>query len=286
MRLLLFLIGLAIASPASLKGHPGVGIVENSKGEIFFTDLKQVWKITTSGELKLAVAAVHTHELFLDTDDNLFGEHLWYNGEAKNTWSHYVWKLSANGSLTKVIPDKEGFLENYSFVRDHHGRMYWADRSSECQKVARLNSDKTITRLGDQCFHNIRKVQALPDGTVFLVDFQDLKKIDPRGNVQTMATQIADKSWTSPSVDNLNAVMGIWSDKHNNIYTAISSAGVVKRFGLDGREETVFQSSLPWAPSGGLVDSQGRLWILEFDLRNAVRAQCVSSNSKVQTYKP
>lgn len=281
-----FLFACALAASSGIYAHPGIGIVENSKGEIFFTDLKQVWKISTQGDLTVAVPAVHTHELFLDADGNLYGEHLWYTGDARNTWAHYVWKLSSRGALTKVIPDREGFLENYSFVRDHFGRMYWADRSSECQKVARRNADNTITHLGNQCFHNIRKMEVLPDGAVVLVDFQDLKKVDTRGQVKTVATRIANKKWTTANADNQNSVMGIWADKKGNLYAAVSSARVIKRFGLSGQEEIAFRSTIPWAPSGGMVDSRERLWVLEYDPLNAVRVICVLPNGEKTTFTP
>lgn len=270
----------------TLYAHPGVGIVENSKGEIFFTDLKQVWKINTQGKLQLAVPGVHTHELYLDDEDNLFGEHLWYSGESKNTWGHNVWRLSAGGSLTKVIPDTDGFLEDYSFVRDHHGRMYWADRSSGCQKVARLNADNTVTRLGDQCFHNIRKIATLPDGSLFLVDFQDIKKIDPAGKVKAVASRIANKKWVTSNPENQNAVMGIWSDKQGNLYSAVSSARLVKKFDGQGKEFIAFKSVFPWSPSGGLVDSRGRLWVLEYNPLNAVRVICSFADGNTQTFAP
>lgn len=116
---------------ASVIAHPGIGIVMNSRGEIFYTDLKQVWKISPEGKKSVAVANVHTHELYLDADDNLYGEHLWYEGEASDKWGHYVWKLHASGKLERVIPPREGFREDYqdcSFVRDAAGNMYWAER--------------------------------------------------------------------------------------------------------------------------------------------------------------
>ncbi len=50
---------------ASVSGHPGVGIVMDSRGNIFYTDLKQVWKISPEGRKSIAVANVHTHELYL-----------------------------------------------------------------------------------------------------------------------------------------------------------------------------------------------------------------------------
>jgi hypothetical protein len=98
--------------------HPGVGIVMDSKGNVFYTDLHHVWKIDPKGNVTIAVEDVHTHELYLDKRDNLFGEHLWYEGEATDKWGHYVWKLTSEGKLQIVKPKQEGFLENYSFVRD------------------------------------------------------------------------------------------------------------------------------------------------------------------------
>lgn len=84
MKKLLVACCLVVAA-ITLTAHPGIGIVKDSKGNIFYTDLKQVWKITPDAIKTIAVKGVHTHELFIDEQDNLFGEHLWYNGEAKDT---------------------------------------------------------------------------------------------------------------------------------------------------------------------------------------------------------
>ena len=58
--------------------HPGVGIVMDSKGDVYFTDLKHVWKLAPDGKKNIVVSNVHTHELWIDANDNLYGEHLWY----------------------------------------------------------------------------------------------------------------------------------------------------------------------------------------------------------------
>lgn len=108
-RLVLILFSTLISSFSI--AHPGVGIVQDSKGNIFYTDLKHVWKIQTDGKKSIAVQNVHTHELFMDEHDNLFGEHLWYEGEETDKWGHYVWRLSADGKFEKIIPDSEGFSQ-------------------------------------------------------------------------------------------------------------------------------------------------------------------------------
>ena len=131
-----------------LSAHPGIGIVRDSKGNVFFTDLKHVWKLTPGGTKSIAVHDVHTHELWIDTDDNLYGEHLWYEGDATGKWGHRVWKLAPNGTLTDIIPSRRGFRDDYRdffFVRDKYGAMYWADRGdTTCDTPARPYSAKPV----------------------------------------------------------------------------------------------------------------------------------------------
>lgn len=266
------------------EAHPGIGILEDSKGNIFYTDLKQVWKISKDGTKKIVVSNVHTHELYLDESDNLFGEHLWYNGEQKNTWGYYVWRLSPDGKIEKVIKDSEGFLTNYSFVRDHHGKMYWADRSQSCQKVARKNSNNSVSPLSDQCFKNIRWMKSTNEGNVYVVDFQDLKKVDQQGHVMTVARQIADKKVTESTIENQNSVGGVWDDNAGNLYAAVISNREVKKFSPDGKEEIVLKTTFPWMPSGGLFDSKGVLWVLECSVTNAVRVERISVDGTKKVY--
>lgn len=139
---------LYIFLPLFARAHPGIGIVKDSKGNIYYTDLHQVWKINTSGHKSIAVQSVHTHELFMDAQDNLFGEHLWYNGENVDTWGHYVWKLNKEGRLDTLIQPSEGFLTQYSFVRDVAGNMYWAEQFINT-KFKKKYTDSTIQTIAE-----------------------------------------------------------------------------------------------------------------------------------------
>jgi len=78
---LLFLSGSAIAF-----ADPGVAIVMDKNRNLFYTDLTHVWMIKPDGGKSFAVPNVHTHELHIDKEEKLYGEHLWYNGEELNTW--------------------------------------------------------------------------------------------------------------------------------------------------------------------------------------------------------
>ncbi|MBL7863619.1 MAG: hypothetical protein JNK10_02005 [Cyclobacteriaceae bacterium] len=285
MKSVIIIAAMMLSCIVSGIAHPGIGIVHDSKGNVYFTDLAQVWKITADGRKTIVVPNVHTHELFMDDNDNLFGEHLWYNGEQKNTWSHYVWKLTTSTArVEKVIPDKEGLRENYSFVRDHFGTMYWQGGNEHCQTIERKGRNNQVARVGSSCFENIRAMHALADGSLAVVDFQDLKQVDKQGKVTTIASRMANPDWKEFSRDNQHSVMGVWDDADGNLYTAVSHLRLIKKFGKDGKESVPFKSTFPWAPSGGMVDANGQLWVLEFNPLNSVRVQRVDVSGNVKTF--
>ncbi len=260
--------------------HPGVGLVMDSRGNVYFTDLKQVWRLDPTGKKTVAVPHVHTHELYLDEKDNLYGEHLWYNGEKADTWGHYVWKLSAEGKFEKIIPDTEGFLKDFGFVHDGQGLMYWPDRETDCQKVIRKNADGSRTKLGDQCLKNIRWLTAGRDGTVYLTDFHDLKKIDPQGHVTTLVENMPDKKLSVLFVNEDHYLSGIYTDQADNIYVSDYSGRQVKKVTPSGKVSVVTETNLPWSPAATLVAPNGDFWVLENSLTNAVRVEKITPDGQ------
>src|ERR1051325_9629619 len=107
--------------------HPPVGIVVDRGGNVYYSDLKQVWRLAPGGKKTVVVPRVHTHELYLDAGGNLYGEHLWYEGEAINRWDYYVWRRSPDGRVQTVYGPKREVRSDYSFVRDAAGNHYWGD---------------------------------------------------------------------------------------------------------------------------------------------------------------
>src|SRR5260221_11330317 len=91
MLTLFMLIGVLAALTLA---HPAVGIVRDSDGNVFYSDTANVWRIDAHGAKLIVVRNVHTHELWLDSSGYLYGEHLWYEGDATHKWAHRVWKLA------------------------------------------------------------------------------------------------------------------------------------------------------------------------------------------------
>jgi hypothetical protein len=264
--------------------HPGVSIVQDEQGSIYYTDLVHVWKISLDhngrpGRRQIAVRNVHTHELALDAQGNLYGEHVWYEGEATNKWGHYVWRLSPDAKLTKVIPNTEGFLTNYSFTRDGAGAMYWVVRGTPCQFMKK-GHDGIARLLATGTFRDVRWQHVTPKGTWYFVNDDDLYQLSPQGTFKLIKSDL-DEAPASTSVVNHN-LMGIWSDRRESVYVAISNQRKVQRISPDGRMTTVATVPQPWAPSGGVVTPDGALWLLEYSPTSQVRVRRIDKEGRTQ----
>jgi len=146
MRLALAALVLA-ASPAL--AHPGWGLVVDTEGAVYYTDLKQVLRIGPEGGTTVAVPDVHTHELYLDPAGTLHGEHLWYES-ATEAWGHYDWALSKKGLVRG--PAQKGFRAEGSFVKDAAGNSYGLDGA----KLRITNVDQEI----DEIDRAMRRLEA------------------------------------------------------------------------------------------------------------------------------
>jgi hypothetical protein len=275
------LVALSAAAPAH--AHPGVGIVQDSRGNVFYTDLKQVWKVAPDGTKSVAVPDVHTHELCLDGDDTLYGEHLWYEGDATKKWGHRVWRLKRDGTLADVFPAREGFLTDYSFVRDRAGAMYWADRG-EHTVIKRRAPDGTITTHATADFRDVSWMTATPDGIVYLIDAGDLRRVGPDGKVVTVAAKLSGRTPLPAAVTTRHYQQGLWTDGTGGVYVAVSEERLVLKVQPDGKATEAARSPAPWRPSGGMIDRDGRLWLLEYFPTNAVRARRIDRDGTERVY--
>jgi streptogramin lyase len=250
----------ALLAATALSAHPPVSVVIDSRGNVYYSDLSRVWRISPDGKETVVVRKVHTHELALDAEDNLYGEHLWYEGERSDKWSHYVWRLSPDGKLRRVIPSREGFLKNYSFVRDATGNMYWADRGQYGFIRRKAAADNSIRAVA-QGLKNVRWMHATPSGTLYLIDGRDLVRVRDK-KVTRIAKKIA---------GGRHSIMGLWTDRDENVYLADYAHNQVLRVSQDGEIRTVYRSRSRWSPTGGTFDRDGTLWLLEWSSGNRAR---------------
>jgi len=266
---------LVILAAASARAHPPVSVVIDSRGYVYYSDLKQVWRVAPDGKTSIAVPNVHTHELYLDAQDNLFGEHLWYEGERTDKWGHYVWKRAPNGAISTVIPRTVGFLQSYSFVRDRAGTMYFANDART--EVRRRAPDGKVT-VHARGFRAIRWMHATAGGTIFLVDDGDVVRIK-NGQLARIARRVAAR----PLISARHALQGVWSDAAENVYVADYTRSEVKKVTPSGQVTTFARSPVGWSPTGGTFAPNGDLWVLETSITNAVRVRKIAAPPRRRT---
>lgn len=279
-----FLVVLLLGACFPLVAHPPVGIVMDRSGVVYYSDLERVWKIEPDGRKTVAVPDAHTHELDLDSGGNLYGEHLWYEGDATKQWRHRVWRRSPDGRVTDVIPARRGFPAGYGFARDAAGATYWTDRGKPARFLKRTPSGAVSTVAVCRDCRDVRWMTAAPDGALYFFDSGALREISAAGRLRTIASGFARRAWTQPQVNEPHRVMGLWTDANGNVYAAIFGSREVVRVSPDGRMQVVERSRLPWSPTGGLVARNGDLWLLECSYTNAVRVRRIGRDGKVTVF--
>ena len=279
LRIALLILLLILSSIGCLLlAHPGIGIVMDSKGVVYYTDLTHVWKITTDGKCAIAVRDVHTHELYIDDADNIYGEHVWYKGEAIDEWAYYVWRLDPSGEVSKVV-EADGFPENNTLSRNGEGQTYWAAKKDDGEVLMKTSADGQQRPYSDHLFDDIRWI-FVPDNSagIYAVDLLSIKKIDPNGQVHMLADNLKGRQAVFSGVRDMHYIMGMWTDELCNIYVAVFGDKCIKKITPDGEISEVYKSKIGWSPSGGLIDRLGNMWILEYSRTNKARVTKVTED--------
>lgn len=265
---LLLMVGVSSVAFA----HPGIGIVVDRRGNVFYTDLTQVWRISPDGKKTVAVPNVHTHELGIDANGNLRGEHLWNVGER---WFQYTWQLSPDGALTKSAT-RDGFPQDSSFVFDSAGNRYWFKPGPPPAFMKQGTDGRSVAMGGRATYRRVQWLTASARGDVYFMDDGDLRQMTPEGSVATLASRVRERDgW----------VGGVWLDQGGRIYVALWGEKAVKRFDPATKQISITaRSTPPWAPSGGTFAPTGDLWLLETSETNAVRVRRIMPDGSERIY--
>jgi hypothetical protein len=277
MKPFLTIICLLIVA-TTVQADPGVGIVTDSKGNVFYTDLIQVWIIKPDGSKSIAVPNVHTHELYINQNDELFGEHLWYNGEQLNTWGHYLWKRNPDGTIAKIKDSAAGFSDE-SFVRDIAGNKYSVEKSIPSYFWMTDTTGKKIL-LGQASLKDIGRVHISPGGTLYFNNNDDLYCIPPGDTLQVFVKDVGKLSLPDKMGNGSHGIMSTWSDKKGNVY--IASGGTIIQITKKKLANVIYKSTGDWKPSGGLIADNGDFWVLEYNSKNEVRVNKISAADRKQ----
>jgi len=280
------LAAVAVLSLAKVvTAHPPVSVVMDSRGFVYYSDLQNVWRISPTGTRTIAVIGVHTHQLYLDAENRLYGEDA-TNDDATGQPYHRVWRLDPDGTLTDVIPRRAGYLWDYGdfgFVHDRMGVAYVLQHFGG-PALVRVGATGKVTRT---TLPRPEPGFALPtpDGRVVITAGRDLLRADTRREIATVWK--ANLSRLTPrvvEVEDRHALLGLWLDREGRVYVASYAGAAVIRIDHDGNESVFARSPEGWAPSGGMVGPDESLWLLELSLTGQVRVRRVMTDGTERVY--
>ncbi len=264
---------LCCSSPAY--AHPGWGIVVNSKGHLYFTDIDHltIWKLLPDGSLEAAVTGVWTHHLLLDGQDNLYYEREEYRGSVGPYYS--FWRLSPSGEQTLLIAptlNREQYGGEYTVV-DAAGNIYFLSGNriikrspaGDLTNLAGGQSSGQDDGQGDQArFGWITGMTLGPDSALYVVDDDALRKVTLEGTVTTLVRGLLTVPPDDPFFPDgsFNRIWDLFLDTDGTAYLAYKGNRRLLQVTPEGDLTEIYHAEAPWSPMGVTVDN-GNLYLLE-----------------------
>lgn len=262
---------------AAVSAHPAVGIVAGPDGTVFYSDTVHVWAIAPDGSRTIAVRDVHTHQLRLDADGTLYGEHLAFEG---GRWSHRVWRRSPQGQVSDVVPTRPGFLSDvndFSFSVDAAGGTYWLEGSAPARLRVRPQGGAAAVTRATLDLTNASWLAVSRAGIAFVSERGIVWRVRPDHPAERLPEGL------SRSRERL-AVMGMAAADDGTLYVAAFFDRAVRRLRPGGDIATVVTSPAGWGPTGVAIAADGAIWVLEASDTNAQRVRRLGRDGQVRVY--
>lgn len=280
-RALLTIISAIAAIPfllaAEAGAHPSWGIAVDQQGQVYFSDLKTVWKIDARGGLSVFRGAAdrHTHDLNVDEAGNVYGADNSYEPSTKRFFSA-IWKMTPAGSFSYLLSPTEDPPEGTSIWRDRDGNTYHATSFPASELlVLKRGADGRLTVLvgNSQAASNYKQgvpyslagMAFGPDGALYFTHGANVSRVTPAGALTPLARNLTvEKAYASRerAEGSATPLFGIAVDAQRNVFVADYGNRRVLKIAPDGQTSTVLRAEESWFPTGVALRG-AELYILE-----------------------
>lgn len=266
-----YLIIICFLIQSYINAHPAIGFVFDGKQTIYYSDLNHVWKLDTrTGISEIYKENIHSHELFLDKEGNLYGEHYWYL-ESEEQFKNYIWRIDKDGTFQKIREEQEGENKDFSFIRDDDFNSYGIYRILENFQIIKADSISQdtwhITNLEEPNWQYLTEEKSL-----LFVDFPKIYRAN-KNNISVIAEDASARRFPFNLQDDKHNIYGLWTDRNDNIFIAVYGGRQIKKIEKNGKIRRVFISDFLWSPVNGVFDQNGDLWLMECRVGGAVRVR-------------
>lgn len=257
----------------NVQAHPSWGIAVDPQGQVYFSDLKTVWKIDAQGKLSRFRAADdrHTHDLNIDETGNLYGADNSYEPATQRFFSA-IWKMTSAGDFSYLLSPIETPPKGTSIWRDRDGNMYHVTNYPERELlVLKRTPNGSVTALVGSSNAARDYRQAVPysvggiafgsEGALYFVHGASVSKITTSGTLIPLVRNVVVEN-ASGNPAGGTSLFGISVDAHGNAFVADYGNRRLLKITRDNQITTVIRAEEPWFPTG-VATRGGELYILE-----------------------
>lgn len=261
---------------ARAQAHPAWGIAVDRQGQVYFSDLKIVWKIDARGRPSVFRAGGdrHTHDLNVDEAGNLYGADNSYDPATQRFFSA-VWKMTPAGDFSYLLAPTDDPPEGTSIWRDREGNAYHvANYPGRELLVLKRTPGGNVTALAGSSEAARGYRQGVPysvggmafgaDGALYFTHGANVSKLAAGGALSPLVRGPAGEGASGGGAggDSATRLFGIAVDAQGNAFVADHGNRRVLKITPDGRTATVLRAEEPWFPTGVAVGG-GELYVLE-----------------------
>ena len=254
MRDRLIAVLLIVSAATAAFAHPGSGIVVDRRGTVYFADTGGgVWAIDPAGRLA-SRGGPRFHWMAIDEGVRPAGAPLpsIRGGEITPVGTNPTLLLSSD---VPIVVGRDGTLFYPEPGPDNRVRIIGFSRSGVASVRAALSAKGWINGLA-----------IASDGSLYYTEDKAIRRIDPRGVVSTVATNVAVPGCaripgTEPGSEPYLRGLAVAPD--GTIFVAASGCGAVLKVTPHGAITVMLRTVSPWSPTAVAFSASG-LYVLEY----------------------
>lgn len=265
MRLFVALL-LCLFAAAGAQAHPPYGLAADARGNVYFSDLEAVWRLTPEGRLELfrpSAEGFHVHEVAIAPDGAIEGDVNHYDPSSE-VFSGGLWRRTADGREQWLVRPTPAPPRGFGTYGDSRGNRYtsqWVGnddrrtllfRRSPAGRVDLLHGPPDESaRLRESLVSSIGGMARTRAWGMAVADGRALRLVAPSGAVTTLHEAAAGASFRGVSVAPDGRVIA--ADQGSKAVIAVAA---------EGAAEILYRESGPWLPTAAVI-AGGRLLVLE-----------------------
>jgi sugar lactone lactonase YvrE len=258
------------------QAHPSWGIAVDPQGQVYFSDLKTIWKIDSRGRLAVFRAGGdrHTHDLNVDEAGNLYGADNSYEPATKR-FTSALWKMTPGGDFSYLLTPTDNPPEGASIWRDRDGNTYHVTdfpehellvlkRSPGGDLTALVGSSSAVGIYRQGVPYSIGGMAFGSDGALYFTHGANVSKVTMSGALTPLIRNLlVEKDEGKPKdAGSPTQLFGIIVDAQGNALVADYGNRRVLKITPGGQATTLLRAEEPWFPTG-VAARGGDVYILE-----------------------